>query len=100
MTKSIMFFTSPDSAPVLGSLMKAHVSAYTRRDGAFVAEHDDKRQSKGSNLKADAKASAANMAKIKSDEDEIARLREHSARGEAKGYVDSGNHMKKATRRR
>lgn len=27
-------------------LLKSHVSAYTRKDGAYVAEHDDKRQKK------------------------------------------------------
>ena len=34
---SILLTVSPD-------LLKAHVQSYTRKDGAFVQEHDDKRQ--------------------------------------------------------
>jgi hypothetical protein len=29
---------------IFPDLLKAHVSSYTRKDGAFVKEHDDKRQ--------------------------------------------------------
>lgn len=42
MAKKALFFTAPESA----ELLKSHVSSYTRKDGTFVGEHDDKRASK------------------------------------------------------
>lgn len=39
MTKKIMFVQSGQSA-----LLKAHVAAYTRKDGTLVSEHEDGRQ--------------------------------------------------------
>lgn len=38
---------------VVPALLKAHVQSYTRKDGTFVKEHDDKRQAAKSAAKAD-----------------------------------------------
>ncbi len=41
MQKCILLFGKPGA---LGELTKSRISGYTRKDGTFVAEHDDKRQ--------------------------------------------------------
>lgn len=43
MAKPIILFAPPESAGELDALQKSHVSSYTRKDGTYVAEHDDKR---------------------------------------------------------
>lgn len=46
-----------------GELMKAHVAGYTRKDGTFVAEHDDKRAAAQPDVPAAADAAPADVKK-------------------------------------
>jgi hypothetical protein len=44
MKAPIYFFCRPETAGQLETLAKAHVSAYTRKDGTYVQAHEDSRQ--------------------------------------------------------
>lgn len=44
MKAPIYLFCRPEAAGQLETLAKAHISAYTRKDGTYVQEHEDSRQ--------------------------------------------------------